>query len=101
METSNAEYLENGGVSGSEDWQNLDIKEIKANASLTIIKEIKINIHLPINVPSSIVIPNITPVVAKNPDNNEQCHNEDTFIEETNPQMFEANRFQEIPLRRS
>ena len=101
METEDAKFLENGQVNGSEEWQNLDIKEIKVNASLPIIKEVKINISLPINVHSSIVVPNIAPVVVENPSNNEQSHNKNTFNEETNPQMFDANKSKEVPLRRS
>ena len=45
VEIDNAKFLENGGVSRSEERKNLDIKEIKVNISLPIIKEIQVNIH--------------------------------------------------------
>ena len=70
METVNAKFLKNGGVKRSKEQQNLDIKKIKVNTSLPIINEIKINIHLPSNIPLSIVVLNISLVVAKNPSNN-------------------------------
>ena len=79
----------------------MDIKEIKVNTSLPIIKEIKINIPLSSNIPSSVVVPNVAPIVAENPSNNGQHHNENTSIEETNSQMSERNESQEISLRRS
>ena len=79
----------------------MDIKEIKASASLPIIKEVKINIPLPTNIPSSIIIPNVALIVAESLNNNEQHYNEEISIEKTNSQMFEAIRSQEIPLRRS
>ena len=40
MEIDNAKFLKDSGVSGSEERHNLDIKEIKANTSLLVIKEI-------------------------------------------------------------
>ena len=48
-----------------------------------------------INIPLSIVVSNIALVVAQNPSNNGQHHNESAFIEETNSQMFERNESQE------
>ena len=62
----------------------MDIKEIKANTSLPVIKEIQVKIPIPINVPSSIVVPNVAPTFIKCFDNNEQQLNDDTTNEETN-----------------
>ena len=59
------------------------IKEIKAN-TLLVIKEIEINIPLPINVPPSIVVLNVTPIVVECFDNNEQHLNDDTPNDKTN-----------------
>ena len=61
MENDNAKFLENDEVSGSEERQNMDVKKIKVNAPLLIIKETKVNIHLLINVPLSVIVPNVAP----------------------------------------
>ena len=85
METGNVKFLKNGGVSGSEGQHDLGIKEITTNTSLLAIKEIQVNIPLPINVHSSIVVPNIATTVVECFDNNEQHLNDDMPNEETNP----------------
>ena len=47
IETSNARFIENGEVSGSADKQIVDINKIR------------VNVPLPINVPTSTIVPNI------------------------------------------
>ena len=47
IETNNARFIENGEVSGSTDKQIVDINEIR------------VNVPLPINVPTSTIVPNI------------------------------------------
>ena len=91
METSNAKFLENGKVNGSEEWKNIDIKEIKVNTPLPIMKKAKVNIPLPINVLLSVTVPNIALGFVECFDNNEQHLNDDTSNKETNPQMFKRN----------
>ena len=49
IETGNARFIENGEVSGSTDKQIVDINEIR------------VNVPLPINVPTSTIVPNIVP----------------------------------------
>ena len=49
IETSNTRFIENGKVSGSTDKQIVDINEIRVNISLLI------------NIPTSTIVPNIIP----------------------------------------
>ena len=49
IETDNARFIENGEVSGSTNKQIVDINEIR------------INVPLPINVPTSTIVPHIVP----------------------------------------
>ena len=91
MEIGNAKFLENDGVNGSEGRQNLDIKEIKVNTFLHVIKEIQVNIPLSINVLSSVIDPNVGLTIVEYSNNNKQHLNDDTPNEETNPQMSKRN----------
>ncbi|XP_075092034.1 uncharacterized protein LOC142172152 [Nicotiana tabacum] len=63
------------------------------------IKEVRVNIPLPMNVPTSIQISNIIPIVEKHFDNTEQ-HLDGTLHEETNSQISDTNEPQEMPLRK-
>lgn len=89
----NAKFLENVS-SESEEWQNIDIKEVK------------VNITLPISVHSSIVVANVVPniipnIVIEHYDNYKQYLNENKPYEETNSQRSEQNESQEVPFRTS
>ena len=59
------------------------------------------DISLPINVPLSILTPNVVLVVEEHFNNIEQHLNEQTLCEEPNSQPFDLNESQEITLRRS
>ena len=89
VETDNEKFIENGEVSGSGERQNVEIKETR------------MDISLPINVPSSILTPNVVLVVEEHFNNIEQHLNEQTLHEEPNSQPFDLNESQEITLRRS
>lgn len=65
------------------------------------IKEVKVNVTLPVSIPLSKVVPNIVPVVQEHSNNNEQNMNDNTPNEDTNSQVSEINESQEVPLRRS
>ncbi|GAB2290773.1 hypothetical protein Dimus_025043, partial [Dionaea muscipula] len=65
------------------------------------IKEVKINIPMPINVLSSVVVPNVVPVGAGHSRTSEQHFNEITPIEDTNSPTNEANKSQEQPQEHS
>ncbi|XP_075080360.1 uncharacterized protein LOC107807206 [Nicotiana tabacum] len=88
VETGNATFIENGEVSGSVENQSAEIKEVR------------VNILLPKNVPTSTQIPNIVPVVEEHFDNTKQ-HLDETLHEETNSQISDTNEPQEVPLRKS
>ncbi|XP_075080193.1 uncharacterized protein LOC142165730 [Nicotiana tabacum] len=64
------------------------------------IKEVRVNILLTTNVPTSIQIPNIVPVVEEHFDNTAQ-HLDETLHKETNLQISVTNEPQEMPLRKS
>ena len=64
------------------------------------IKEIRLDLYFPVNVSSSIIVPNIVPIIAKSLNNNEKHYNNKTSIKEANSQMFKVNKSQETPLRR-
>nr|XP_016485164.1 PREDICTED: uncharacterized protein LOC107805613 [Nicotiana tabacum] len=87
VETNNERFIENGGVSGSVKKQSVDIKDVR------------VNILLPTNVPTS-TQPNIISVVEKHFDNTEQ-HLDEMLYEETNSQISDTNEPQEMPLRKS
>ncbi|XP_075091938.1 uncharacterized protein LOC142172071 [Nicotiana tabacum] len=88
VEISNARFVENGEVSGSVEKQSVEIKEVRAN------------VLLPSNAPTSTQISNIIPVVEEHFENTEQ-HLDETLHEETNSQISDTNEPQEIPLRKS
>ena len=58
------------------------------------LKKVRIDILLPISIPSSTTMPNVVPAT-------EQHLDEETPHEETNLQTFDIYEAQEIPLRRS
>jgi len=87
VETDNAKFIENGEVSGSVERQSVEINEVR------------VNISLPINVPTSAPITNVVPLVEKHFNNVEQYLGE-TFQEGTNSQIFDANESQTVPLRK-
>ena len=89
VETGNAKFLENGEVSGSVEHQIVELKEIK------------VNVPLPISVPSSTINQNVVPIVAECNDNIEQHLNEETPLEETNIKGSDTQEPQGIILRRS
>ena len=78
IETGNARFIENGEVSGSADKQIMDINEIRVNAPL------------PINVPTSTIVPNIFPNLQEQ-NNDEQYLNEEVPHEEPNIPPAEIN----------
>jgi len=88
VETGNARFIENGKVSGSVEKQSVEIKEVR------------VNILLPINVPTSTQIANIVSVVEEDFDITEQ-HMDETLHEETNSHISDKNEPQEMPLRKS
>ena len=71
IETGNARFIENGEVSGSADKQIVDINEIR------------VNVPLPINVPTSTIVPNIVPNLQEQ-NNDEQYLNEEVPHEKPN-----------------
>ena len=89
VETGNAKFIESGEVSRSAERQNVEIKETR------------IDIFLPINVPLSTLTLNVAPVVEEPFNNIEQHLNKQTLHEEPNSQPSDLSESQEIPLRRS
>ena len=85
IETGNARFIENGEVSGSTDKQIVDINEIR------------VNVPLPINVPTSTIVPNIVPNLQEQ-NNDEQYLNEEVPHEEPNIPPAEINEPRGIAL---
>ena len=79
VETGNARFIENGDISGSDERQSVEIKEIS------------VNIPLHMNVPSSITLSNDVPSVEGHNNNTEQHLNEEPSHEVTNSHMIDAN----------
>ena len=79
IETGNAKFIENGEVSGSGERQNVEIKETR------------IDISLPINIPLSTLTPNVVPIVEERFNNIEQHLNEQTLNEEPNSRPSDLN----------
>jgi len=88
VETGNAKFIENGEVSGSVERQSVEINEVR------------VNISLPMNVPTSTPITNVVPLVEEHFNNVEQ-HLGETLQEGTNSQVSDANEPQTVPLRKS
>lgn len=89
VETRNARFIKNGDVSGSDEQQSMEIKEIS------------VNVPLHMNVPSSITLPNVIPSIEGHNDNTEQHLNKESSHQTTNSHMTNANEPQEIVVRRS
>ena len=85
IETCNARFIENGEVSGSTDKQIVDINEIR------------VNVPLPINIPTSTIVPNIVPNLQEQ-NNDEQYLNEEVPHEEPNIPPAEINESRGITL---
>ncbi|XP_075101663.1 uncharacterized protein LOC142177101 [Nicotiana tabacum] len=85
VEIVNARFFDNGEISGSVKKQSVEIKEVR------------VNILLPTNVPTSTQIPNIVHFIEEHFENAEQ-HLDEMLHEETNSQISEP---QEITLRKS
>ncbi|KAH0644902.1 hypothetical protein KY284_032786 [Solanum tuberosum] len=83
-----AKFLENDEVSGSVERQSVKINEVR------------VNISLPMNVPTSAPITNVIPLVEEHFNNVEQ-HLGETLQKGTNSQVSDANEPQIVPLRKS
>ena len=80
MKIGNIRFLGNSEVSGSDECQNVEIKEHHNE----IIKEIKVDIPLPITILSSTIIPNVVPTSKEHFNSTEQ-----QLVEESLPEMVE------------
>ncbi|KAF7823448.1 Retrovirus-related Pol polyprotein from transposon TNT 1-94 [Senna tora] len=86
VETGNSKFIENGEVSGSTERNDATIKEVR------------VDIPLPVSTPLLTSTSNVVPVTEAN---TRQNLNEETLPEGTNSQESNTNEPQEIPLRRS
>ncbi|KAF7811384.1 Retrovirus-related Pol polyprotein from transposon TNT 1-94 [Senna tora] len=86
VETGNAKFIENGEVSGSTERNDVTIKEVR------------VDVPLPISTPLLTSTSNVVPVTEVNTGQN---LNEETLPEGTNSQVSDTNEPQEVPLRRS
>ena len=88
VEIDNAEFIENGEISGS-----LERQSVESN-------KVRLNISLPINVQTFIPITNVVTLIEEHFNNIEQYLNE-ILQEITNSQVFDANEPQTASLRKS